>query len=99
MERGPGRTGGIGVVREAEERTVGDSLKKEESGKKRDGGNYYRKKLNISKSKMGEREEATKKKRGSREFKPREAGGFDSSVPNKMWLLKDVTASYLPTSS
>lgn len=48
---------------------------------------------------MGEREEATKKKRGSREFKPREAGGFDSSVPNKMWLLKDVTASYLPTSS
>ena len=31
------------------------------------------KKLNISKSKMGEREEATKKKRGSREFKPREA--------------------------
>ena len=40
-----------------------------------------------------------KKKRGSREFKPREAGGFDSSVPNKMWLLKDVTASYLPTSS
>ena len=40
------------------------------------------KKLNISKSKMGEREETTKKKRGSREFKPREEGGFDSSIPN-----------------
>lgn len=70
---------GTGVVRVAtQERTAGESLKRVESGR---NGELRRKKPNNSKSKKGEREEAMKKKRGSREYKPREAGGFDSSVP------------------
>ena len=63
MERGPGRTGGIGVVREAKERTVGESLKKEESGKKGMGGITKEKNL-ISRNRK--REKGRKPRRKNR---------------------------------
>ena len=79
MERGPGRTGRIEVVREAEERTVGESLKKGESGKKRDGGITKEKNL-ISRNRKREKgRKPRRKKRGE--------PGIQATGGGRFWFL------------